>query len=100
MNKALGLQAVILSFLTLTSFGAETNVLSSLTKEGREARKNAAIKRFDLDKDGKLDGAERNLLKNDLKAKMDPVRKRVYAPKGEPRLPLVPDAPAPVIPQR
>ena len=85
MSKTTSLLTMVMALGLSPAFGAETNavrtaaqpsVAKSMTKEGWEARKNAAIQPFDLNSNGKLDGAERALLKNDLKAKMDPVRKR------------------------
>ena len=99
MSKTTILLTVAMPLSLSFAFCAETNVVrntvqpsvaKSVTKEGREARKNAAIQPFDLNNDGKLDGAERALLKNDLKAKMDPIRKRVYVPKAEPPAPAAP----------
>ena len=105
MSKTTGLLAVVLVMGVSLALGAETNTVRSsvatpVTKEGREARKNASIRLFDLNNDGKLDGAERSLLKNDLKAKTDPVRKRVYVPKAEPRQALTPEPPLPAVPKR
>lgn len=109
MKETASLLTVLLVLNFHPAFGAETNVVrmptltgvaKSVTLEGREARKNAGIRPFDLNKDGKLDGAERALLMNDLKAKSDPVRKRVYVPKAEPRQPLTPEPPVPAAPNR
>lgn len=109
MNKTLWLLATVSTLATSQCFAAETNIvaaagradigtngLSALTKEGREARKQMATKRFDLDNNGKLDPAERSLLHNDLKSKIDPVRKRVYVPKpGRQALQIPPAVPKP-----
>lgn len=80
-SKLALLLVVALSLYSLPLRANETNVTAQLTKEGRDARKAQAIDRFDLDRNGRLDQAERNLMRTELKSKVDPVRKRIIVPK-------------------
>ena len=77
--KSIMLLGVVLPALMAV---ADDNAPGRGKTEDRDARKAKVMNRFDLDGNGRLDQAERNVLREELKSKADPVRKRILVPKN------------------
>ena len=74
--------AMFVTLATTACLGDEA--LNPLSKQARESRKAQTFGRFDLDSNGRLDRAERSLLRAELKSKMDPLEKRIIVTTNTP----------------
>jgi hypothetical protein len=66
---------------------AQNQFDNSVLRDSREARKARMLGKADLDRNGRLDRAERALLRTELKSKMDPVKKRIISTNQPPIAP-------------
>ena len=85
MKRAL-LLTFLIANLAMSAF-AQNQLDGSISEGSREARKAKIFNKVDLDRNGKLDRAERSLLRTELKSKMDPVKKRIISTNQAPLAP-------------